>query len=263
MQTSADLCPKCNSWKREEYPLCYKCGMGDRGYVLCKQCGDGWHSPKYPKCFKCNEGDRSSFNQDHSATISPEQKKEMDEAQPAPLQSLLFLDTETTGFNAPRLVQLAYAHSPSEQTFNGLFRPPMPIEEGASKVHGIVMADLMDLATFEESEERNVLARLLETSVFVAHNASYDISVLNNEGLQVPFFICTCKVARKIFPFAKNFKLQGLREEMAIVSEGAAHDAMGDIAVMMLLFHRLVLTYMMQSGKNKEQTIQDFITFSR
>ncbi len=154
-------------------------------------------------------------------------------------------------------------HTPSDRTFTGLFLPPVDIEEGASKVHGFYMKDLLDFAFFEDTEERNTLAGLLETSILVAHNAPYDIGVLNNEGLQVPYSICTCKVARRIFPFAKNFKLQGLRDEMCLASTGAAHDAEGDIAVMMLLFHRLLQTHRLQTGKNAEQAVADFISFSR
>lgn len=254
MQTSDDICPDCGEWKREEYERCYTCNMKEAGKELCPQCNDKYYDPKKWKlCYTCHQ-DTKPY---------PEQKKEAMQDFTLPLTSLLFLDTETTGFKFSRMIQLAYAHT-NGHTCSLLVRPPHHIEKGATEVNGIRDEDVQDLAPFTETEEFEKVKALVSSSIFIAHNAPYDIGVLGSEGIfvQPRRFICTQQVAMKVFPYAKNHKLQSLREELRINVTGDAHSADGDVSVLVELFYRLLITYRLTQGKTYEQAIMDFISFS-
>jgi exodeoxyribonuclease X len=113
--------------------------------------------------------------------------------------SLLFLDTETTGNEAKDyLCQLCYVH---ENTIvNELFLPPVPISVESQAVHHITPKMVKDRPVFKESAIYTELDTLLQknSTLFVAHNAKFDIGMLEKEGLSVPRFICTLRVARAL-----------------------------------------------------------------
>lgn len=172
--------------------------------------------------------------------------------------NLLFLDTETTGFTHNRLVQLAWEEHPSGRSLRALYRPPVQIEEGASKVHGKTNEAVADLSPFEGSGHDTDLRALVAENIVVCHNADYDLKVLKNEGIEVPRHICTMKVARKVFPLEKDHKLQGLFERIAFDVPGGdkkAHDAMGDVLVMIGLF-----AYMFQIEQGRGLTEHEIIS---
>ncbi len=163
--------------------------------------------------------------------------------------NFLFLDTETTGFTHNRLVQLAYEHHPTGERRVEHFKPPVPIEDGAAKVHGKTNDMAESWPTFAGSKYELHLPKLLKENILVCHNAKYDIGVLQNEGIEVGQYICTMEVARAVLPTATNHKLQTLRTEIGFdVPEGdlTAHDAMGDVLVMIGLF-----AYMWRIEQNK------------
>ena len=51
--------------------------------------------------------------------------------------NILFLDTETTGLENGRIVQLAYKNRGDKDTFVEYYKPPVPIEFGAMGTHHI------------------------------------------------------------------------------------------------------------------------------
>lgn len=157
---------------------------------------------------------------------------------------VIFLDTETTGFKNCRLVELAYAHTlldtlefPKVVSFRT--KPPIPIEEGALKVHGISEEMLAEEIPFQEREDYEELKSLIEGAIVIAHNASFDIGVLMREGINVGNYIDTQKLARLVYPKAPSHKLQDLRTHLEIDIEGLAHSAAGDVAVLMAVFHKM------------------------
>ena len=62
------------------------------------------------------------------------------------MDNIIFLDTETTGFKEPRMIQLAY--KTNKYTFESLYNPTRPIDEGATGVHGITDEKVADAPVF-------------------------------------------------------------------------------------------------------------------
>jgi len=92
------------------------------------------------------------------------------------------------------------------ESLSMLFRPPYPnnwFHEGNIKVHGIRPEDVQDAPDWEE-----VLPELLlftDGLPLIAHNASFDMSVLRNSAAAINFdlpslgYACTLAMARKTY----------------------------------------------------------------
>ena len=107
-------------------------------------------------------------------------------------KTLIFIDTETTGIGAEdRLCQLAFIAKENgeiTETYNELFNPGMKIPPDASAVTHITNKMVEGKPAFKSSDEYSRLKELLEkdSSVFVAHNAKFDIGMLAKENITVP-----------------------------------------------------------------------------
>jgi len=138
--------------------------------------------------------------------------------------------------------------------------PIKRIEESATAVHGISLQDVKYKLFFQESKEFEDLLEFSRATTFVCHNAEYDLKVLAQEGIIPRFYICTMKVARKLLPSQPNYTLRGLYERIRFkVPEDntKAHDALGDVHVMIGLFTHLFLIAK-KRGLTDDQIIQDF-----
>lgn len=160
---------------------------------------------------------------------------------------ILFLDTETTDLEDRRLVQLAYKAYGSDDVYDQMFKPPVPIKAGASEQNQIVNEDVEDCPVFAGSEDAAKLQEILNANILVAHNAEFDISVLKNEGVETKWYICTQKVAQSILddPGIERFSMQFLRYYLGLYKTEPnpryiAHDAYGDIMVLEALFTYLL-----------------------
>ncbi len=157
--------------------------------------------------------------------------------------NLLFLDTETTGREADdRIFQVAFNYKGKEQS--ELFGPPLPICIEAMEATGYTNKDVANKMPFAGSEMCEELKNILQNSevVFVAHNASFDIEMLRRDGVEVGQYIDTLKVARHLDKDAKlgAYRLQYLRYALDLeVASAKAHDALGDVRVLIELFGRL------------------------
>ncbi len=164
---------------------------------------------------------------------------------------IIYLDTETTGVDdEDRLCQLAYktdqGHFMSE-----LFKPPLPIKFGAMATHHITEKMVAEKPSFWGSMAHFNLAQFLQNqdNIFVAHNAEFDIGMLKKEGIHVPRYICTLKIARALDPEgeAESHSLQYLRYFFGIEIDARAHDAWGDVSVLeqifLLYWHKLQARY--------------------
>ena len=146
-------------------------------------------------------------------------------------------DCETTGTNPERdeIVSLALVLLDPDgyetARFGSLVRPSSPIPGEASAIHGIQDADVADSPTFAELA-RKLLERL-GGRVFVAHNASFDLtmlrSALRSVGVEYrpPAVACTLDAFRILEPLAEAHGLEAIcaRHDVQLVS---AHDAMHD-----------------------------------
>lgn len=155
--------------------------------------------------------------------------------------NLLFLDTETTG-NIPgkdRLCSLAY--KVDGQLHHELFKPAIPISVDAQAVHHVTNEMVEGKPAFAGSPTHTALAALLKDHVLVAHNAPFDIAMLEIEGLVIPHYICTYRVARSLDEQSAipRYGLQYLRYFLKLDVEAVAHSAEGDVLVLEALFKRL------------------------
>ncbi len=153
----------------------------------------------------------------------------------------LFLDTETTGLNDPRLVSLAYTLYDESMISYGLFKSAKPISEEAMSVHHITDKMLKNKPLFKDSPDFHKLQKLCDENYIVAHNAQFDIRVLKNEGIIIDekYVLCTYQLAKKAYPQAPCHKLQFLRYYLGLEVDAIAHNAMGDVMVLQALFDRV------------------------
>lgn len=176
--------------------------------------------------------------------------------------NLIFLDTETTGLDNARIVQLAYKIRNSDEMFIEYYKPPVPIEFGAMGTHHITEEMVADKLPFLETTTYKELPQILKDSVFVAHNAKYDIGILKNEGIEVNNSICTYKVAYRLYDLP-DYKLQSLRYRWGVkIDEAKAHDASGDVAVLEQIFEHMIKEYANQNQLSEDESIKKFIEIS-
>ncbi|HYC83560.1 MAG TPA: exonuclease domain-containing protein [Candidatus Paceibacterota bacterium] len=175
---------------------------------------------------------------------------------------LIFLDTETTGLESGRLIQLAYKKRGADGIVVEYYKPPVPIEIEAMATHHITEKMIADKPCFKDTETCRMLSDLLPRCVVIAHNAKFDLGILQNEGLSAGPYICTYKVAQALYDCPK-YKLQYLRYLWSIELENAtAHDAEGDVLVLERIFERMLQEYCASKAINEEQALEDFINIS-
>ncbi|MDF2569002.1 MAG: polC 2 [Sporomusa sp.] len=113
-----------------------------------------------------------------------------------------------------------------------LIQPPiLKFDYWNTKIHGITADDVADKPTFAELWDR--IRPHLEQKIVIAHNASFDISVLrsmlNEYGLPHPSFryACTVDIAKRVWTEMDNYKLSTLAKRFSIDFEhhNALHDA--------------------------------------
>lgn len=156
------------------------------------------------------------------------------------MKNLLFLDTETTGIEGARLIQLAVKSSDGHSNFKMEFKPPVPITYEAMAVHHITEKMASKFPSFKPSTAQ-WLNGVLANGIVVAHNAEFDIGVLEREGVKVKDWICTKKVAQHVWPDFDSHRLQYLRYRLGLeVEAGGAHDAMGDVLVLEAVFEEIM-----------------------
>ena len=177
--------------------------------------------------------------------------------------NLIFIDTETTGLDEKdRLFQVAYEFQGKE--YSELFKPPVPISCASMEATHYTNKDVEDKESFENSEMKKHLEEILSKNIFVAHNAKFDIKMIEKEGLKVGKFIDTLKVAQFLDPQGKleAYRLQFLRYCLDLdVKDAQAHDALGDIRVLKTLFLRLFEKMKKDLGDD-EKVIQKMIEIS-
>ena len=114
----------------------------------------------------------------------------------------IYLDTETTGTGPDdRLCQIAFKADDGPAICD-LFNPGKPISIDAMAIHHITEKMVADKPTFKESDTYAKLQELISdiNNVIVAHNAQFDMKMLNMEGIFTQRVICTIKLARYLDP---------------------------------------------------------------
>ena len=155
----------------------------------------------------------------------------------------IFLDTETTGTGPDdRLCQIAFKPEVGP-VVSELFNPGLPISIDAMSIHHITNKMVKDKPPFQGSEAHENLSRLIsdQSNYIVAHNARFDMEMLNREDIHPPKVICTLKLARYLDAggVIPKYNLQYLRYYLGLEIDATPHDALGDILVLEGVFKRI------------------------
>ncbi len=186
-------------------------------------------------------------------------------------KTLIFLDTETTGIGEKDfLVQIAYSIN-GEEIKTSLHKPSLPMSVDAMAITHITNAMLENMPPFKNSSAYEELKKLFsdENSVFVAHNAKFDIGMLKKEGLEPKQYIDTLKIARCLDEKGEvpKYNLQYLRYlldlEAGITEEIQAHDAESDVVILIRLFERQIKMVMERDAISREVAIDTLIELSQ
>lgn len=108
-------------------------------------------------------------------------------------------------------------------------------------VHGITPDQVENAPSFADIWPE--LSRRIEDRVLVAHNASFDMSVLRRSaetlGLELPpiRYMCSCLLARKIWPEMPNHKLNTVTRQLGL-NAFKHHDALEDARAAARIFLR-------------------------
>lgn len=175
---------------------------------------------------------------------------------------LIFLDTETTGIEeTDRLAQVCYRVN--DEVKVGYFKPPVPMSVKSMSITHITNKMLADKKPFSGSAFASELQTLLSAGVLVAHNAPFDCEMLRREGMEIPRFICTLRVARFLDSggVIPEYNLQFLRYYLDLDVAGNAHDAEGDVNVLYAVFGRLRAKVQETTG-DEDSAIQKMIEIS-
>ncbi len=181
------------------------------------------------------------------------------------MQKLIFFDTETTG-NTEKDVLCQIAYKIGDESFVGIYNPGKKIPPEASAVHHISNKMVEGKPKFQETPDFKKIKELFEAKdkVVVAHNATFDLMIIKQEGIMPTAFICTLRVARHLDSEGKieRYNLQYLRYLLEIEVEGTAHDALGDVMVLEKLFERLLKKMMETDNLTEEEAINKMIEIS-
>jgi len=176
----------------------------------------------------------------------------------------IFIDTETTGTGTEdRLCQIAFKPEGGPavcETFN----PGMPISIEAMTIHHITNRMVQGKPLFRGSDIHTKLQNLVagENNVIVAHNARFDVDMLNREGIYPPRVICTIKLARYLDKngVIPKYNLQYLRYFLDLEIEAMPHSALGDILVLEGVFNRIRAKF--RKNGQLEDPVEEMIRIS-
>ena len=167
----------------------------------------------------------------------------------------IFLDTETTGIGPEnRLCQIAYKPEVGPAV-SELFNPGMPISIEAMAIHHITNKMVQDKPSFQGSEAHENLRKLVsdQHNIIVAHNARFDMEMLNREDIHPQKVICTLKLARYLDAggVIRKYNLQYLRYYLGLEIDATPHDALGDILVLEGVFKRIYAKFVANGLRNR------------
>lgn len=185
----------------------------------------------------------------------------------APPRAYAVVDVETTGtsIEADEIVSLAVVKLDGQgcelDRFASLVRPAGPIPPESTAVHGIDDHTVADAPTFAELAPE--LLALLDGAVFVAHNADFDLPLVEHAFARAGIryrpagVACTLDAFRLLEPGARSHRLESLSERHGIALDDA-HDARGDVLATVEL-----LRILLREGIAPETVELDFGAYMR
>lgn len=160
---------------------------------------------------------------------------------------LLFIDTETTGLETEDRLCEVGCRIPGVFETVQRFKPPVPVKIAAMAVNHITNRMLANCSPFEGSSLQKQLIHLANQQedevILVAHNAPFDLAMLDKEGVHFTNYIDTKKLSHALDTddSMESHRLQYLRYYYDVeLPEAEAHTAEGDIAVLEAVYEVLV-----------------------
>ncbi|MRH41764.1 hypothetical protein GH741_03635 [Aquibacillus halophilus] len=139
--------------------------------------------------------------------------------------------------------------------FYSLINPLMDFESNNIYVHGITETDVLDAPTFAELWPR--IVPFLTNNLVIAHNASFDMSVLRAslDRYNLPYpeleYLCSVMISKKVWPGMSSYKLNRLAEVKGI--EFSHHHALDD--------SRAVIELLLQAiGEKQVDSLQELVS---
>lgn len=174
---------------------------------------------------------------------------------------LIFLDLETTGLeSSDKICSIGIIGVDENESFSiyELVNEGRKISSKASSINHITNEMIKEKSTFKQSRTWELLERCNnENSTIIAHNAAFDLKMLNLAGLVWHGKIVdTLRVTKHLIPECEHFSLQFLRYELKLYKsekkealkypqfsrdgEFIAHNALSDALHVKLLYEYLL-----------------------
>jgi DNA polymerase III subunit alpha, Gram-positive type len=173
----------------------------------------------------------------------------------------IFGDVETTGLSekTERMTEIALVKCDEQfniiDKFQMLINPERTVSAKITELTGITEEMVKDEPKYEEAvpmiesfwHDNEAINEDLDTPqiVFVAHNAPFDIKFINkafedvNGKPIITDFIDTVSLARELYPFWRNHKLETCAKKFNVMNENH-HRAMNDTMVLYQIGKRLI-----------------------
>lgn len=167
----------------------------------------------------------------------------------------VILDTETTGLSfidGDRVIEVAAVEfangEPTGRSFYSLINPERDIPAEATEIHGLTNKHVESQPIFAE-----IVRPLLDFcrgAEVIAHNAHFDVGMINNEISltgsteqidQIATIIDSLRVARAKHPKQKNdLDTLGMRYEVDLSARAAGHNAKVDCEILGRVYAKLI-----------------------
>lgn len=162
------------------------------------------------------------------------------------MQSYTVFDVETPNYTNDRISAIGITtvtDNAITDSYYTLVNPETHFDYFNIRLTGITPESVEDKPTFPELWEK--IEPLMTSGILVAHNASFDMSVLakclNFYAISCPQeieYACTCQIGRRCLPCMENYKLDTLCDALSIPLDH--HNAGSDsTACAKLLLHYL------------------------
>jgi DNA polymerase-3 subunit alpha (Gram-positive type) len=168
----------------------------------------------------------------------------------------IFGDCETTGLSeqTERMTEIALVKTDEQfniiDKFQMLINPERPISAKITELTGITEAMVANEPKYDEAVikigewwKENI--DILDNVIFVAHNAPFDIKFINKafqdiiQEDAIIDWIDTVSLARELYPFWRNHKLDTCAKKFGVVNENH-HRAMNDTMVLYRIGIKLI-----------------------
>lgn len=162
-------------------------------------------------------------------------------------KGISFIDLETTGLSpiGDEIIEVGVVKiSPKGkiEKLSALIKPKKPIPPKTTAIHGITDEEVENSPSV--SKVLPQVLKFLGDTPIVAHNSKFDLGFIIasafQEKIKLPKvdILCTCQLAKKLFPELERHSLKFLCEEFDILNENH-HRALNDAWVCFKLFQKL------------------------